>query len=90
MAYNSKNKLIKIIEIQNIVLQEKKRGYMNQKEIFYKLIEPTYHISIRTFNSYLGINAKKELADIVAEESKRNKAAKKLPRSRDDSQPFRA
>ena len=64
MAYNTQNFLQRVIEIQKIVIQEQKRGYMNQKEIYYVHIKPRYHISIRTFYNYLARNAKKELADI--------------------------
>lgn len=63
-GYNTENLLRKIIEIQNIVLAEQKRGYLNQKEIFNKIIAPRYFISIATFYNYLGRNVKKELADI--------------------------
>lgn len=65
MAYDSSNQLNKIIEIQNIVIREQQRGYMNQKEVYYQLMEPVYHISIRTFYNYMGRNAKKELSDKI-------------------------
>lgn len=63
-GYNTENLLRKIIEIQNIVLAEQKKGYLNQKEIFNKIIVPKYFICIATFYNYLGRNAKKELAEI--------------------------
>ena len=64
MAYNKKKLLKRIVEIQNIVLEELDKGYLTQRDIFDKIIEPKYHISIRTFQNYLGRNAKKELADM--------------------------
>lgn len=65
-GYNKENLLKKIVEVQNIVLAEQKRGYMNQKEVFNRIIAPKYFISERTFYNYLGRNAKKELADLKA------------------------
>ena len=64
MAYNTRCLLLKIIEIQNIVLREQRRGFLNQKEIYYKLIEPVYFISERTFYNYLSRNAKRELSEM--------------------------
>lgn len=64
MAYNARNFLQKVIEIQNIVLREKESGYLNQKEIYWQFIEPVYHISFRTYQEYLGRNAKRELAKL--------------------------
>ena len=64
MAYNTRCLLLKIIEIQNIVLREQRRGFLNQKEIYYKLIEHVYFISERTFYNYLSRNAKRELSEM--------------------------
>lgn len=61
MAYNSRNHLLKIIEIQNIVLDEKKRG-VTQKRVYDTIIRDRFHISERTFDNYLGRNAKRELS----------------------------
>lgn len=58
MAYNKRNLLQRIIEIQNITLEQQARG-VTKKWIFDNLIEPHYHVSARTYNKYLGINAKK-------------------------------
>lgn len=63
MAYNKRNLLLKIVEIQNITLEHTKRG-VTQKWVFKNLIEPNYFISIRTYNEYIGRNAKKELSDL--------------------------
>jgi hypothetical protein len=63
MAYHRKNYLQKIIEIQTIALKHNKQGLF-YKEIYHRFIEKQYHISKRTFDNYLGINAKKELKEL--------------------------
>jgi len=63
MAYNKRNLLLKIIEIQEIVLREQKRG-VSQIWVYRNLIAPVYFISFRTYNAYLATNAKKELEDL--------------------------
>jgi len=63
MSYNRNNLLQRIIIIQNIVLDHKTRG-VTQKWVYDNLIYPTYKISFRTYNEYLGINAKGELAQL--------------------------
>ena len=65
MAYNRRNYLTKVIEIQNIVLELKVRdGDMMLKNIYFDNIFPKYLISYRTFINYLSINAKKELKEL--------------------------
>ncbi len=80
MAYNKRNLYLKAIEIQDIVLAGKKRGD-TQQEIFYREIEPVYHISIATFYNYLSMPAKlklkkldKELAEKRLQKEKTEKA----------------
>ena len=63
MAYQRKNYLEKIIEIQTIALKYNNNGLF-YKEIYHRYIEKQYHISKRTFDTYLGINAKKELREL--------------------------
>jgi len=65
MAYNKRNLLLKIIEIQNIVIEEKNHG-VSQKWIFEHKIRKPYFINYSTFNAYMGRNAKQELADLDA------------------------
>lgn len=60
MAYNNRNTLLRMIEVQNIVLERKKKG-MTQKFIYETEIMPKYHISYATFNRYLSYPAKYEL-----------------------------
>lgn len=68
MAYNKKNYYTKISRIQDIT-QEHKSCDLTYKEIFHKYIEPQFHISIRTYGTYLGIPAKRELRKIQEEET---------------------
>jgi len=72
MAYNKKNLLRKIVEIQTIVLAAKKRGAA-QVWIYRNLVSAQYHISESTYNNYLSINAKRELEliDKLEEEKKK-------------------
>ncbi|MBE7653534.1 hypothetical protein [Tenacibaculum finnmarkense] len=62
MAYNQKNLLKRIIRVQTIVLQKQ---YENEdityKELYWKFIQPEFLISYRTFHTYLGTPAKREL-----------------------------
>lgn len=60
MAYNRRNLLNKILEIQAIAEREYSRG-VPYTYIYRTLIEKQYHISYSCFNNYLSCNAKKEL-----------------------------
>lgn len=72
MAYNRENYLKKVIEIQNLVLELKYNDEdMYMKTIYWEHIQPKYHISYRTFNTYLGINAKRELKELQQHKNKR-------------------
>lgn len=62
MAYNRKNLLRRIIDIQEIYLLH--RDDHTDKWILENKVQPIYHISRAAFYSYLKINAKKELKDI--------------------------
>jgi hypothetical protein len=61
MAYNRRNLLNKILEIQEIARREFLRG-IPYTHIFRTLIKDQYHISYSTFNNYLSCNAKREIA----------------------------
>ncbi len=63
MAYNPRLYLLRVIEIQDIVIKEKKRG-STQIWIYNNLIVDRYKISYSTFNNYLSVNAKKQLAEL--------------------------
>lgn len=63
MGYNRRNLLMKIIAVQNITLEQKKKG-VTQEWVFDNLVSPRFFISRRTFYSWLAINAKKEIKEL--------------------------
>lgn len=65
MAYNRENYLLKVLEVQEIALHYNRRGLF-YKEIFHLYINKQYHISKRTFHTYLGINARKQIKELRA------------------------
>jgi hypothetical protein len=67
MAYNRKNLLKKIIDIQELTLQHTRKG-VTQEYVYSHHIYPIYHISRATYYEYLSINAKKELKDLELQE----------------------
>lgn len=60
MAYNNKNILLKMIRVQNIVLEQKKHG-VTQLYVYENMIRDTFLISYSTFNRWLSYPAKHEL-----------------------------
>jgi hypothetical protein len=78
MAYNSRNKLLKIISIQNLVLEHQKHG-VTQKWVYDNIVYPTHLIAYGTFNRYLSYPAKRELKNLDSGNGNRAK------RSADDS-----
>jgi len=69
MAYNRENFLKKVLKVQEIALLYSKQGLFF-KEIYHLHIEYQFHICKRTFDTYLGINARKELKEL--QQKKRN------------------
>jgi len=69
MAFNKKNYFTKIIKIQEITTEQKFRHGLTYKEIYFQFIEPNYHISIRTYGTYLGVPAKRELKKLQEKEN---------------------
>ena len=66
MAYNKANYFKRIVDVQNIVLDEQKRkSDKSLKQIYLEQIQPVYFISYRTFSNYLNINAKAELKKLT-------------------------
>jgi hypothetical protein len=63
MAYNRRNILLRIIQIQEFTLEQTTRG-VTQEFVYNNHVFPTYRISRRTFYSYLAINAKAEIKRI--------------------------
>lgn len=60
MPYNNKNTLLRMIEIQNLVLERKRHG-VTQRHVYETEVFPRYFISYATFNRYLAYPAKQEL-----------------------------
>lgn len=60
MPYNNRNTLLRMIEIQNLVLERKSHG-VTQLHVYKTEVYPTYFISYATFNRYLSYPAKHEL-----------------------------
>lgn len=60
MSYNKFNYYTRIIEIQNIVLEQQKKGVYNEWT-YNNIIKKRFIISRSTFYNYLGINAKAEI-----------------------------
>lgn len=68
MAFNRRNKLQLIIDIQTVTLEHTRRG-VTQKWVYDNLIYPTYRISRATYYGYLAVPAKRQLKDIVASDT---------------------
>ncbi|MCS2894392.1 hypothetical protein NXY11_01850 [Parabacteroides faecis] len=60
MAYNNRNTLLRMVEIQNLVLERKRHG-VTQLHVYETEVYPKYFISYATFNRYLSYPAKHEL-----------------------------
>ncbi|MCD8454461.1 hypothetical protein LNJ08_08625 [Tenacibaculum finnmarkense genomovar ulcerans] len=70
MAYNQKNLLKRIIRVQKIVLQKQCEDEdITYKEIYWQFIQPEFLISYRTFHTYLGTPAKRELKKLESNSS---------------------
>ncbi len=67
MAYNRRNLLNKIVEIQEITIEYKNIG-VTQKRIFEDHIEKKYHISRSTYYEYLSTPAKFQLKQLEKKE----------------------
>ena len=60
MAYNTRNVLVKMARVQDIVLDYKRKG-VTQLFVYEHYIRDTYCISYSTFNRWLAYPAKQEL-----------------------------
>jgi hypothetical protein len=69
MAKISRNRLKRIVDIQDITLKYKKQG-VTQKFIFENYIYPVYFITEVTYYRYLGTNAKLLLRKLEKEDTK--------------------
>ena len=68
MAYNKKNYFKTIVKIQDITQMQYHQFGLSYKEIFHLFIEEQFNISLRTYRTYLGVPAKRELKKLEAEE----------------------
>ena len=59
------------MKVQEIALYHNKQGLFF-KEIYHLYIEKQFHISKRTFDTYLGINARKELKELKVNQEQNN------------------
>lgn len=64
MAYTRENILRRMIDVQNITLEHTQKG-VTQEWVFIKVIQPQYRISRKTFYTYLGSPAKRELKQLA-------------------------
>lgn len=71
MAYNRENFLKKVLKVQEIALHHSKQGLFF-KEIFHLHIEHQFNICKRTFDTYLGINARKQLRELKEKKENHN------------------
>lgn len=63
MSYTNRNILVKMIRVQDIVLEHKKRG-VTQRYVFENIIKEQFVISYSTFNRWLSYPAKQELRKV--------------------------
>lgn len=63
MAYNRKNKLQLIVDIQELTLEHTKRG-VTQEWVYTELIYPRYRIAKSTYYNYLATTAHRDLRRI--------------------------
>ena len=60
MSYRNKNTLLRMVEIQDLVLERKRHG-ITQQHVYKTEIYPRFFISYATLNRYLSYPAKQEL-----------------------------
>jgi len=65
MAYNRKNLLTLIVDIQNLTWKQTEKG-VTQEHVYKTIVWPTYRISRRTYYSYLREPAKADLKKLQA------------------------
>lgn len=66
--YNRVNLLRKMVEIQDITLEHQRRGVSNDWT-YQNVIQPKYLISRSTYYQYLATNARKELKELLKNET---------------------
>lgn len=79
MAYNKKNYYKRIIKVQTLVLKKQKENKdLFLKEIYWESVFPEFDICYRTFHTWLGINAKRELKKLREQEELQKQIQPKL------------
>ena len=68
MAYNRKNHLLKVIEVQELYSQHKK-DCVTHVGVYNEFIKPKYGFSISTLNNYLATPAKADLKKLEAKKA---------------------
>lgn len=66
MAYSRQNILQRMVDIQNITIEQTSKG-VTQEWVYNHIIFPKYVISKSTYYSYLRCNAKAELKRILSQ-----------------------
>lgn len=67
MGYNKKNFIDRVIDIQELTLENTKRG-VTQEWIYANIIFPEYKISKRTYYNYLALPAKRMKREFATQE----------------------
>lgn len=70
MAYNKTHFYKRIIKVQEIVKREKFTNGLTYKEIYHQHIAEQFNICYRTFTTYLGVPAKRELKKLQENDQK--------------------
>jgi len=76
MAYNRENILQRMVDIQNIVNENKTKNGSTQKWTYDNIIYPQYRISYDCFNKYLSYPAKMELKKLKEKKQKESELKK--------------
>ena len=77
MAYNKKNYYKTIVKIQDITQMQYHQFGLSYKQIFHLFIEEQFNVSIRTYRTYLGVPAKRELKKLEAADQKETNKIKR-------------
>lgn len=71
MAYNRQNYLMRVVELQDFVLEvQRKHKGLPLTQIYKNHVRDRFHISSSTFDRWLGMPAKRELEVLEKEKGK--------------------
>lgn len=68
MAYNNRNYLLRVLEVQTLY-QQHKTPYSTHVGVYREVIQPKYMISLRTLSNYLEVPAKAKLKELDRQNS---------------------